>query len=389
VLLNGDIRYDARVTKIVRTLSSRANIDLFYVNGRQTDSSIFDGNVKLHSFQHNGSGKTRVLRNTLFYREFDYFARRVLQTGKKYDIVYANDLPTLGPAVQLKRKLGARLVYDSHEIYLETLNQFFPEKARPAKASAYTALLWFMKTSGRLAERRLLKSVDVFLTVSPSCAAHFERIYGYKPVEVVLNCPPLDSKPITPALDFREVFGWTKSDTVALYQGVLNRGRGLELLLKAMAIIDEKIKLVIIGSGMLRAELEDLVTRLKLTARVKFLGQIPQESLPTYTVAADFGINLLEDFNLSKRFALPNKLFEYMHAGIPVLGTAGPENERVFAECDMGMLVKNEVAAVAAGVTQLARSDQKDLYRRNAYQAAKKYNWQEQAKVLLRLLELE
>ena len=395
VLLGGPVRHDARVIKITDTLSRldlHSPLDLFYLSqGEASDEPAFAPNVTLHALRVPSAKRAKLLRHTLFTREFDFFVPFVqkvaARNGAPYDVVYANDLPLLGPAVALKRAMGSRLIYDSHEIYVETLNQFLPTAAPFPKQLIFNALLRLMQRSGERAERRFARETDAFITVNPSIARYFERKYGVGPVQVVMNCPPLQALVPRPLVDFRAQYGWQSEDTVFIYQGVLNKGRGLELLMHALAQSGEQMKLVIVGEGSLRASLEQLVGNLNLEEKVKFFGRVPQETLLGYTVAADVGINLVENFNLSKKMSSPNKLFEYMHAGLPVLASDTLENRRVFEKYAVGLLTQNTVAGIAENLNKISEVPKANSFREDALKGAKEYCWQNQAHTLTQIFE--
>jgi len=129
MLLNGEIKNDNRVIKMIRSLSKKSLIDLYYVNGDESDKFIFDKNVNLYSFNYEASLKRKLIQHTFFIWEFNFFFSQVMNRKVNYDYIWCNDLPTLNPGLKISKKLESKLIYDSHEIYLETLNQFFPRNS--------------------------------------------------------------------------------------------------------------------------------------------------------------------------------------------------------------------------------------------------------------------
>ena len=382
VLLNGAVKNDGRVIKTIRTLSQKFLIDLYYVNGTSEDESIFKENVHLYSVNKKDTALTKILRCSFFYLEFVFLYKEAIKQQKKYEFIIANDLPTLYPAVKLKKKTGGKLIYDSHEIYLETLNQFFPSKCNPIKQLIFGWSIGSMRFMGYRIEKKLLKHVDEFITVNNSLADYFSKKYKFPNIHIMMNCPVKMNNPYKPLVDFKKLYIWDHSDIVFLYQGVLNKGRGLELLIAAFNNIPNNIKLVIIGDGFLKQDLVDWVLNYNLTGQIKFFDTVPNDKLLNYTVAADFGINLLEDYNLSKKYASPNKLFEYMHAGIPVLCSKTLENFIVFEKYEIGILTRNTPEDIVENMMKLANSDRIEYYRQNCYQGSHEYNWQVQSKIL-------
>lgn len=381
VLLNGPVRHDSRVIRIVRALSAHGGVDLFYTNGGPDDGSLFGPEVRLFPVDHRETTWRRVVRHSLFHLEYGFLADAAAATGRRYDIVYANDLPTLEPAVRLKRRNRARVIYDSHEIYVETLNQFFPERAPALKRAVFAAVLAGMRVAGRRAERRLVREADVVLTVNRSLAGYFESRYALRDVRVVMNTPAYEAEPAAASVDFRRMFGWADGDRIFLYQGTINRGRAFQVLLPAIHRVLSQVKLVFVGDGSLRPALESEVQRLGLQERVKFVGRVAPEILPGYTAAADLGVDLV-DLNLSKELSASNKFFEYLHAGLPSLCTDTIEHRRVFDRYEVGVLVRNEIEHVARGILELMNSPDLVAMRSACRAAAKEYNWQAQSVVL-------
>lgn len=353
VLLNNSIANDYRVIKTIHTLSKKATVDLFYLEGDvEKDKAIFNDNVRLFNLPKNDSFKQKVIRHTCFTREYLAFVNLVISQNKNYDIVWANDLPTLLPAAKIADNKNAKLVYDSHEIYIETLNQFFPLKSSFFKHLIFRTLLSFMKHHGKKIESKLVKKTDYFITVNDSILAYFQSIYAIKNGRSIMNLPYKNISASSP-INIRRKFDLNSNDIICLYQGVLNEGRGLKRMIEAIKRSETHIKLIIIGSGVLERELKKQASSL-IGKQIFFIPLVPLNELPNYTSGADFGINFLEDFNLSKKMASPNKLFEYIHAGIPVLCSTGLENEKVLNKFSIGMAIDLDSESISKGICEMS-----------------------------------
>jgi len=127
---------------------------------------------------------------------------------------------------------------------------------------------------------------------------------------------------------------------ILIYQGALNTGRGLEWVLEAMPFVENGI-LVIIGDGDIRHELEKQTRKLKLEAKIVFLGKIAADKLHEYTSSAAIGLCLLEEKGLSYYYALPNRIFDYIQAGVPILATRFPEITNIVETYKTGILIDN------------------------------------------------
>ena len=376
VLLHGPVRHDGRVIKMLRTISRWASVDFFYMHGREEDRSLFNPNVRLFSPDLPSPFLRKCLRHSFFYREFDFMTGAVLKTGVRYDVIYCNDLPTLRPGLQLKRKLGSRLIYDSHEIYIETINQFFPKSAGGIKGGIFKFLIRFMRRVGRKFEARAIREADSVITVNDSLASYFFEEYQLRTRPVVIyNCPDRQFRESAPRKR-KEELNRPEDGVILIYQGVLNEGRGLRLMIRAMKELDARYHLLIVGEGPLKKELLNLREELRLDTRVHFTGRVSYQGLSSYTRSADIGLNLLENTNLSKSMALANKLFEYIHSGLPVLSTNTPEHQKIYGRYEIGVLINNNVEEIKEGIESIWKKHEDFTSALN--EARNEFNWENQ-----------
>lgn len=356
VILHGEIDNDNRVLKMCSTLSAHYEIDVYFVGN---NSRVALSNVSFISVKYPNSLLQKIRRHTLFCREYAFLYNAVLATSKQYDILWSNDLPTLQTGFKLSKKLNAKLVYDAHEIYVETLNQFFPERSHFPKNSIVYILLNIMRFHGRRVEKKLSRKVDLFITVNDSLADYFRTSYRIEQPLKLMNFPnqaPTAEKR-NPPIDYRTLFAWAEEDRVFLYQGVLNQGRGLIILLEAVKELPSHYKLVLLGSGPLEFELTSFIQRNALSDRVKMIPKVPVNALARYTRGADVGINLLENLNLSKKLASPNKLFEYIHSSIPVVCSNTVENQKVIEAFPIGVLAENTHADIRNAMIEVVENN--------------------------------
>jgi glycosyltransferase involved in cell wall biosynthesis len=380
MLLDGAITHDHRVIKMIQTISSVHEVDLFCLSdGKEVDQLNFNSSVRVFPTKHKVSIGIQFLRHSFFCYEFAFFYKKIMNTGVKYDYVWANDLPTLMPAEASAHKLSAKLIYDAHEIYIETLNQFFPAKAGWFKTFLFDRLKKIMKNHGRRVEKKFIQKAHVFVTVNESLLTYFQKEYFVKNGHVIMNLPRQEEKQVSKC-DLKREFGFAEKDKVLLYQGNLNQGRGLELLVEASNSFPLNWKLVIIGNGTLKETL-----KMKSDPeKVKFIDYVPITDLASYTAGADVGVNLLEEINLSKKMASPNKLFEYIHAGIPVLASKGMENQKVVEKFDVGILCELNVSSILSSLHQfddIAISH----FSLNCKKAQTELKWQNQENEILSL----
>ena len=233
-----------------------------------------------------------------------------------YDYILANDLDTLPACFFISKLKNITLVYDSHELFSEG-----PE----LQGRKFVQGFW------RKLEDFFLPKVQNSYTVSQSIAEFYNAKYQNN-MGLIRNIPL--KKDI---LEFDDVAFPTKNRTI-LYQGVLNPGRGLIPMIKALHFIDN-LDLIIIGYGKVKAELRAFVVEQHMQDRVHFLGRIAREKLFNYTKLATLGMVLEEPLGLSFKYSLPNKLFDYIHAEIPIIAGNMPEISRIINEYKVGVLV--------------------------------------------------
>ena len=388
MLLNGPIFTDYRVVKMIQTLSKVSEIDLYYVDGNeQIDQILFNEHVRLFSFQQNNSFKRKLLKHSFFCYEFNFFIKAVLDKDIHYNYIWANDLPTLNAGYNISMKLKARLVYDSHEIFVETINQFFPKNSNFVKLFIFRFLIFIMKTHGRIIEKRILPMVDSFITVNESILTYFNEKYTINKCCVVMNLPRISAPhQNNKVVDYYKLYNWDPSDIILLYQGVLNYGRGLDLLIETFALLPINYKLVIIGNGPLLPDLLYKTTTNNLSEKLKFIDTVKLSELPAFTRGATIGINLLESFNLSKKLASPNKLFEYIHARIPVIASDTVENKLVLDRFVVGKLTSNSPASIKESIISISSQDM-EIYKLNTFSASKYYSWENQENTILNIIQ--
>lgn len=379
MLLNGEIYHDSRVIKTIRTLSTYSQIDLFYINGNQKDKLLFNNNVNLFSFKHlNNNLLTKIRKHSCFYNEFLFLKKVILSQKKKYDFIYCNDLPTLKPGWLIKKRINAKLVYDSHEIYTGTINQFFPDNVNAFKKIIFLGIIGLMRFLGNMTEKKLVKKVDFFITTSYSFQTYFQNKFKRNDIKIVMNCPLIQE--IESSFDFRLHYGLTPGDFIVVFQGNFNKGRALLTLVNSFKYTNKNIHLIFIGFGNLESVMKKVVRKNDLMNNIHFFGKVASTELLYYTKGANVGINLQEPINISKKLASANKLFEYIHAGIPVIASDVPENALVLNKYNIGYLVENEVKEIAQTLNTISNQNLQ-IFIKNTIFAKKEFNWQKQEQV--------
>lgn len=312
------------------------------------------------------SHRMRLLFNKgpLFYGEYNKRLFLYLLFHKA-DLLVSNDLDTLLPNYLIHKLKGIPIVYDSHEYFTQV-----PELvSRPRVQAVWKKIeSWIFP-----------KLKDVF-TVNESIADLFEKDYGIRP-RVVRNIPLKREKVDTAT---RKQLGLSEDKKILILQGSgINIHRGSEEMLEAMKYIDDAI-LLIVGGGDVIDTLKEMAKSPELKDKVIFRSKQPYKKLMQFTASADLGLTLDKDTNLNYRFSLPNKLFDYIHAGIPVLATPLPEIKKIIEEYDIGDFIpSHKPKEIAEKVNQiLADQTLMQKWKKNITFAAENLTWQNEEKEL-------
>jgi glycosyltransferase involved in cell wall biosynthesis len=257
----------------------------------------------------------------LFYKWFNIRLFFYLLRSKS-DLLVANDLDTLLPNYLVSRFKKIPLVYDSHEYFTGV-----PElQGRP-----------FVRWVWKVIEKWIFPKLHFVMTVSDSIAELYEAEYNIRPL-VVRNCSP-----VSECLDTfsREELAISQDNLIVILQGTgINIDRGGEELIEAIRMT-EKVSLLIVGDGDAVESMKMMAKDLGIDERVLFIPPVPRELLLKYTRSADAGLTLDKDTNVNYRYSLPNKLFDYIGAGIPVIASDLHEVRKIIAGCNCGIIINS------------------------------------------------
>ncbi len=360
VPVTNDLVTDQRAHKICLTLQKNGYVPVLL--GRKTFSSEFSV-----SRTYATKRMTLVFRSSwLFYAEYNIRLFLFL-IFSNYNLIWSNDLDTL-PASALAAKFrNKHLCYDCHEYFVEV-----PE----------------------LTHRRLVRNIWVWLeklfiavphsysTVSDSIAKVYGDKYDIK-MKVLKNLPLRNEDNLTSKSEN------SKDQTnIILYQGSVNVDRGLEEMIETMQYINNA-ELWIVGDGDIRQQLVALSEQLKLTDQVKIKGRVPFAELNSITKQATIGISLEKPIGMNYQYAMPNKLFDYLQAGIPVVVSALPEMKKFVKEYQIGLVAENHEISYLADLMNSLLKDKSRLkdFRNQCLAIREQFTWENQEAELLSMLE--
>ena len=397
MLLYKDIHFDARVKREALALAEAGHqIYLACVKEYQSPPPHIHNNIKLirtnisvksikSSISNGTSTKkkptilnrllvwtvrtpvVKIIKDYLAYYEF-YKKVKSSVNGMTIDVIHCHDLNTLWQGSMLAKDFSAKLVYDSHEIFNEMAG-----RNRLDRIVGYRV------------ENLLFKKIDYFVTVNEFLRDYLFEKNGKKPSVLIQNIPIFDQQDLNANQDMFAKYGFTKADTILLYQGGFSPYRGLELIIKAMGKLPAHFKLVMIGSGVLKEELEKLVTTLQLEQRVFFHEQVPSEELMKYTAQAHIGLVMYEKVSKNNYYSTPNKIFEYLQAGIPAVSSNHPGKSVIIEKYKTGVLVDENVEAIVNGIHEVM--NEYNQFQENCFQAQKELTWDNEKQKLVQLYQ--
>jgi glycosyltransferase involved in cell wall biosynthesis len=282
-------------------------------------------------------------------------------------VIWSNDLDTLLPSYIASRLKSNALIYDTHEYYTGV-----PElQDRPFIRSLWVRL-----------EKWLLPKVKFGLTVSESVAQRYKTEYGIV-LTTIRNIPLLSSKEASVQKSHYAL----PDVPFIIYQGALNKDRGLEELITAMQWV-KNYSLVIVGRGDLEESLNQLVKELNLSDRVVFLGLLAPTDLKTITPHAVAGVSIEKPTNPNYIMCLPNKLFDYVQAGIPIVAFPHPEIKNIIDTYQCGAYIhSHDPQRLAAELKEILDSPAMQQWKEASKKASLVLNWEKEKEILSAWLE--
>jgi len=365
MLLHKDVAHDTRVQREAGALSA-AGYEVTVVHLPPPDTASENERVPFALVPATlRRGRQRLPHSLRLGVEATRIVVRAAATQS--DAIHVHDAAMLLPGLVAARRSGAKLVYDSHELATGV----------PYRRGAWPAVV---ATAERLGAPR----ADATIVVSPGIAERLSRRYRLRrPPAVVRNLPDLPPPDAADAPDLRRQLGVGKAPLV-LHQGAVAGGRGCETLLRALSLLPAAHLLYLGAAGPYAERLRALAAECGITDRIHLLGPVPPRALLAHTAQADVGVSLLEDSCENHRLALPNKLFEYVAAGLPVVVADLPEAAELVRSYGIGWCADpGEPQSVAAALrTALAARDDSGV-RNRLERAREELTWAREKQRLL------
>lgn len=296
-------------------------------------------------------------------------ARRAIVT--RPDVIHAHDAAMLLPGLFAARRSKARLVYDSHEL---------------ATGVPYRRGAW--PTVVAASERIGAPRADAMISVSEGIATRLRERYALpRAPAVVRNVPDLPPPGAVMAPDLRRELG-IDGGPLILHQGAIAPGRGCETLVRAMRLLPGAHLVFLGAEGAYVGRLRGLAAEVGAGSRIHLLDPVPPHALLSHTAQAEVGVSLLEDNCENHRLALPNKLFEYIAACLPVVVSDLPETGRLVRARGIGWCADPaDPASVAAALHAALAGGRDENLRARLRRAADELSWRREQRRLLDLYE--
>jgi len=395
MVLYSDLPFDSRVQREANALAAAGHhVTIFCLEGSHETTPMLDRRVRVIVLQEGGrhwslgtdnpvvtaSGAGRHVTKLRFLATYAQnlraWGRVIARQSAGFDVWHAHDFTGLVAASTARRR-GESLVYDMHDLFLDT------RAGTRLPALGRALLQWY--------ERRLARRADLLVTVNQGLADWARSNLRPRSIAVVHNCVPRTT-PVEPRpTRIGDALGLAPEARVVLYHGMLGEYRGLEELYEAMLCpgLDEA-HLVLLGFGPDRDRLQAMANEPRFGGRIHLLAPVPPGELLAWVASATVGVMPIQARTLTGRLSTPNKLFESLAAGLPVVSSDFPEQRRIIMDDPLGPLgaVCDPARPVAIAdairsVLDLDVAAYDDLRRRCSEAAQLRWNWEHEAATLV------
>ncbi len=365
-----DFRYESRVLKETKSIVDSGLIDRIVIAG------LWEHGVKeLEEIDHKRAVwrvplKTRTFPKHLFSQIIKYieWGGKIFIRFRKEHITHINchglsSLP-IGALFKLFKK--SNLIYDPHELETEA-----------------NGLSGIRKKLSKLLERLLISYSDSTIVVSNSIGEWYKNKYSMKKVHVVKNVPYNYSYEIENICSnvLKEKCGINGDEILFIYQGGLSKGRGIQIILDAFARVSSKRHIVFMGRGSLEEVIKEFQNKF---SNIHFHPAVKPDEVLRYTSSADIGVSLIENTCLSYYYSLPNKVFEYLLSGVPMIVSDFPEMGKFVDENNCGWKVGVDSGALLKLIERISHED--IFEKKNKVLKCKdNYGWHKEEEVLLKV----
>lgn len=356
MITTSEVFHDSRILNETKSLSKKYKVTILARRYPNQKNQKLPFKIKLVNFWHLPIFQLNIISSI--------FSLIKAAFKEKSDIYHAHDLDGLlcaFPAALIKRKI---LIYDSHELWSNT----FP-------FANLRGIQWLLP----ILEKFLILKVKAGITVNVTIAKYLKARY-HKNFLALYNVINIDQPKKSP-YNLRRLFPNKK---IILHLGAADEGRGMEEMIETIKYLSRDYVLVFIGGGKTENQAKILVKKFDLEKKVYFLSAVLPNQIIDTIQQADLGLALTQKISLSYYYSLPNKIFQYIAAKIPVLGSNFPEFKKIIINNGIGEVVDpSKPKLIAKKIIEMTTQNAQKKYRKNLEGLAKdKYNWANQEKIL-------
>lgn len=337
-LTHTDTRFDNRILKEIGALSDTKLYNILCIGVASVERAAMSNSIPdakiltLSLITKMPKWVPRPIRHTLMLTEL-YLRFTVLGIRHKAKIVHCHDTMVLGIGVIIKLISKSKLIYDAHELESNKNGQ----SKILSKATLYI-------------EKACWSYVDHLISVSDSIIEWYNDNLGAKKSTLILNSPLIKSSEVKKGNYFHHLYDIKPSKLVFIYLGILGRGRGIDLILEAFC--DEKIEshIVFVGYGEFEKKIFDIA---QIENNIHLHEAVPHEDVVSLVASADVGLCLIENVSLSDYYCLPNKLFEYAFAGLPILTSDFPDITKMVHRYNLGKVCSVSSKSILSTIKEI------------------------------------
>lgn len=336
------VKTDSRILKEITSLAEAGfdvsaigsnadkskNADVAAIDVDVTDISIWTNTLKL---------KPKFLKHILCVIEL-LIKIVPLSIRLKPNVIHVHDTVVLPAGIVVKMLTGAKLIYDAHEL-----------------ESDRNGLNVFTKSVIRRFEILVWKYVDGLIVVSPSIKSWYIKNIGYKNTEVIYNSPIYDNRKAIKKNYLRERFSISPESKIFIYVGILEKGRGIDIVLESFKRSSNNIHVVFMGYGLYYNDLERVSAEMK---NIHVHPAVAHSEVVEIISSADFGLCIIENISLSDYYSLPNKLYEYFFANIPVLASNFPDITAFVTNHKCGITCNVEIESISNSISLIEKGSE-------------------------------
>lgn len=369
------IKNESRIFKETETLSGSELIKKIVIVGIKEKNTEQEEKIDKKRKIYRISLITNFLPNNHIFKTLKY-GEWILKTFFKFRksfpiVVNCHSLSTLPLGILFKTFAKSKIIYDAHELETET-----------------SRTIGIKKILAKRLEKLLIFQVNSIIVVNDSIAKWYKNQYNLRNIHVIKNVPKkqlINLKKKSNIL--KNKFNIKKDEILFIYQGLLSKGRGIEIILSIFSKGEKNKHIVFMGYGSLKNVIKKYSEKY---INIHFCPTVKVSQILDYTRGADIGLSLIEKTSLSYFYSLPNKIFEYMSSGLPVIASNFPEMKKIIEKNNCGICVDpKSPEKITKAIEHLIKNpnEAKKMGENGQRAVLNKYNWEKESKKLLKVYE--